>query len=142
WRCDDCATIWGGEMLSPCYDFLRDKPWPAIPTWVKRHRAQVSHDRAGRQATPALLQSSTSPTKTKETMNAQAFPPAPAGFVACRIILRGATLTHLVELDEHGSNGGRPTVCGLTRFDKYENGCPVPGTADLPGWGMGDSGVT
>ena len=69
-------------------------------------------------------------------------PLAPAGFVACRVIGRGHLLSHLVALDEKGRKGGRPTVCGLTRFDRWENGHPVPGTADLPGWGMGDSGVT
>lgn len=70
------------------------------------------------------------------------FPPAPAGYVACRTTLRGATLTHLVQLDEKGSNGGRPTVCGLTRFDDRDaDGRPIPGTAGLPGWGMGNSGV-
>lgn len=69
------------------------------------------------------------------------FPPAPAGFVACRVMLPSATLTHLVALDEKGSNGGRPTVCGLTRFDdRDENGRPIEGSAGLPGWGMGDSG--
>jgi len=70
------------------------------------------------------------------------FPPAPSGYVACRVYRRNESLTHLVQLDEEGSNGGRPTVCGLTRFPKYdENGQEIDGTADLPGWGMGDSGV-
>lgn len=71
------------------------------------------------------------------------FPPAPKGFVACRVILPHATLTHLVELDEKGSNGGRPTMCGLTRFDDRDSdGRPIPHTAGLPGWGMGDSGIS
>lgn len=60
-------------------------------------------------------------------------PPAPAGFVACRVMGPSSLTTHLVALDEHGSNGGRPTVCGLIRFGE---------DADLPGWGMGDSGTT
>ena len=71
------------------------------------------------------------------------FPPPPAGYEACRTILTNATLTHLIELDEHGSNGGRPTVCGLTRFDDRDpDGRTIPNTAGLPGWGLGDSGVT
>jgi hypothetical protein len=71
------------------------------------------------------------------------FPKAPQGYVACRVIGRANTHTHLVALDEQGSNGGRPTVCGLTRFPERD-----PETrrtireADIPGWGMGDSGVT
>lgn len=69
-------------------------------------------------------------------------PQAPAGYVACRVIGPMSLTTHLVALDEHGSNGGRPTVCGLTRFDRVENGRRVPNTADLPGWGMGNTGVT
>lgn len=69
------------------------------------------------------------------------FPPAPIGYEACRVMLTRATLTHLVELDERGRNGGRPTVCGLTRFDRFDDdSCPIPDTADLPGWGLGDSG--
>lgn len=71
------------------------------------------------------------------------FPPAPSGYVACRTMIPNATLTHLVKLDEHGSNGGRPTACGLTRFDDRDaEGRAIPGTAGLPGWGMGDSGVS
>lgn len=69
-------------------------------------------------------------------------PPAPAGYVACRVIGIASLTTHLVALDENGSNGGRPTVCGLTRFDRFENNRRIPNTADLPGWGMGNSGVT
>lgn len=72
----------------------------------------------------------------------QSMPPAPSGYVACRVIARDRLITHLVALDESGSNGGRPTMCGLTRFDRFENGRPIPNTADLPGWGMGDTGVT
>jgi hypothetical protein len=74
---------------------------------------------------------------------ADPMPKAPKGYVACRVIGRAMLTTHLVALDESGSNGGRPTVCGLTRFDKRDtDGRPIYGTADLPGWGMGDSGVT
>lgn len=73
-------------------------------------------------------------------MPSETMPKAPAGFEACRVhdgrqslLADGATrqVTHLVALDENGSNGGRPTVCGLTRFDT--GGRP----ADLPGWSMG-----
>lgn len=69
-------------------------------------------------------------------------PPAPAGFVACRVIGRHSLKTHLVALDAEGSNGGRPTMCGLTRFDTFVDGKAIPGTAGIPGWGMGNSGVT
>jgi hypothetical protein len=77
-------------------------------------------------------------------------PKAPAGYVACRthngdqrLVPIGASIqiTHLVELDELGSNGGRPTMCGLTRFDKRNEAYEVTRPADLLGWGMGDSGV-
>jgi hypothetical protein len=70
------------------------------------------------------------------------FPPAPNGYVACRTMRRNATLTHLVRLDEKGSNGGRPTACGLTRFDDWVDGKRIPGTAGLGGWGMGNSGIS
>lgn len=64
-------------------------------------------------------------------------PPAPEGFVACRTMHYKGQTTHLVALDEKGSNGGRPTVCGLTRFDdRDEDGRPIPNTAGLPGWGL------
>ena len=70
------------------------------------------------------------------------FPKAPKGYVACRVIGRNNTHTHLVALDADGSNGGRPTVCGLTRFDDRDPKThAVIRRADLPGWGMGDSGV-
>lgn len=54
-------------------------------------------------------------------------PAPPTGVAACRVsdgeqklIPVGATrqVTHLVTLDADGNNGGRPTVCGLTRFDQ------------------------
>lgn len=68
-------------------------------------------------------------------------PKAPEGYVACRSMFYGGQTTHLVALDEHGSNGGRPTACGLTRFDdRTPQGDIIPKTAGLPGWGMGDSG--
>lgn len=70
-------------------------------------------------------------------------PKAPKGYVACRVISRAATTTHLVLLDEEGNNGGRPTVCGLTRFDKRDPETrKIVEPAGLPGWGMGDSGLT
>lgn len=70
-------------------------------------------------------------------------PKAPDGFVACRSYRKNVQRTHLVALDEEGRNGGRPTVCGLTRFNDYdEAGRAIPGTAGLPGWGMGDSGIS
>lgn len=79
-------------------------------------------------------------------------PDVPVGFVACRVhdgdqklLAIGATgqITHLVRLDENGSNGGRPTVCGLTRFPTSEvvDGQEVTRPPDLPGWGMGGSEV-
>lgn len=74
-------------------------------------------------------------------------PLAPKGFVACRTLRgplagRHRQVTHLVMLDAMGSNRGRPTLCGLTRFDRFEeDGRRVPGTADLPGWSMGDGGL-
>lgn len=64
-------------------------------------------------------------------------PKPPPGFEACRV---GSSpqVTHLVLLDSKGSNGGRPTMCRLTRFPTRD-----PETrqellaADLPGWSMG-----
>lgn len=79
------------------------------------------------------------------TQDPHALPAAPAGFDACRSMLNGgrAQITHLVALDESGSNGGRPTACGLTRFDDVTpDGRRIPDTAGLPGWGMGNSGVS
>lgn len=67
-------------------------------------------------------------------------PSAPAGYDVCRTMLDGGRgqATHLVMLDEHGSNGGRPTACGLTRFNDFTpDGRPIPNTAGLSGWGMG-----
>ena len=77
-------------------------------------------------------------------------PKPPTGYAACRVhdgtqalIADDWTVqvTHLVKLDERGSNGGRPTLCGLTRFPAYE--IATDGSygecrpADLPGWSMG-----
>lgn len=60
------------------------------------------------------------------------------GHETCRTSSGSTQTTHLVSLDEYGSNGGRPTVCGLSRFDRYSaDGRRIPGTADLPGWSMG-----
>lgn len=69
-----------------------------------------------------------------------AMPDPLPGHEACRTWDGGgrSQTTHLVALDEKGSNGGRPTVCGLSRFDRYSSdGRSIPGTADLPGWSMG-----
>lgn len=68
-------------------------------------------------------------------------PKAPDGFVECCVgaMRKGdnTQITHLVLLDSAGSNGGRPTMCGLTRFDTRD---PHTGEvllrADLPGWSM------
>lgn len=73
------------------------------------------------------------------TISEYAPPEAPPGFVACRSMFQGGRgqTTHLVALDERGSNGGRPTVCGLTRFDDFTpKGKPIPNTAGLPGWSL------
>lgn len=73
-------------------------------------------------------------------------PKPPNGYATCRVhdgeqklLALGARrqVTHLVALDEVGSNGGRPTVCGLTRFDKRNEQYEVVRPADLPGWSMG-----
>jgi hypothetical protein len=74
-------------------------------------------------------------------------PKPPKGFAACRtsngaqkLIPVGATrqTTHLVALGGNGSNGGRATVCGLTRFPlRGADGRTVIKEADLPGWSMG-----
>lgn len=69
--------------------------------------------------------------------NAHTMPKPPEGFAACRVGW-GPQITHLVLLDSEGSNGGRPTMCRLTRFPTRD-----PRThrvlieADLPGWSMG-----
>lgn len=64
-------------------------------------------------------------------------PTPPAGFAACRVGYN-PQITHLVMLDSKGSNGGRPTMCRLTRFDtKDPHTHEVLLRADLPGWSMG-----
>lgn len=65
----------------------------------------------------------------------------PAGYTTCNVYRGRVQVVHLVQLDEHGSNGGRPTVCGLTRFDTRNENWVIVEHADLPGWGMGGSGV-
>ena len=66
----------------------------------------------------------------------------PPGFVACRSCRDSVQTVHLVALDEHGRNGGRPTVCGLTRFDERDpDSDEVVRPADLPGWSMGGGGI-
>lgn len=68
-------------------------------------------------------------------------PEPPEGFEACRVGY-SPQVTHLVLLDSKGSNGGRPTMCRLTRFDLRDpHTHAVLLKADLPGWGMGNSGV-
>lgn len=63
-------------------------------------------------------------------------PKPPAGFEACRVG-SGPQVTHLVLCDSKG-NGGRPTMCRLTRFDtKDRETGKVLLRADLPGWSMG-----
>ena len=75
-------------------------------------------------------------------------PTAPDGYVACRTTHGpGASstvqVTHLVRLDDSGSNGGRPTMCGLTRFDKRSpDGWDVIELAAIPGWSMGGGGIS
>lgn len=73
-------------------------------------------------------------------------PAAPPGFETCRVhdgsqdlMATGAArqVTHLVALDAKGSNGGRPTVCGLSRFDRRDDHHRVVRRADLSGWSMG-----
>lgn len=77
------------------------------------------------------------------TSDPHMMPRPPEGFVACRSSTQGTQTTHLVALDERGNNGGRPTACGLTRFDaRTTDGRVIPGTAGLPRWGMGDSGIS
>lgn len=100
-------------------------------------------------ATDRLACCGTLPPRTGVTHEC-AMPRAPKGYVACRVHdgtqdlwAAGAArqITHLVALDERGSNGGRPTVCGLTRFDERGTDYVVTRPADLPGWSMGDGGV-
>ena len=64
-------------------------------------------------------------------------PQPPAGFEACRTGYN-PQMSHLVALDAAGRNGGRPTVCGMTRFDKQDATTgELVRRADLPGWGLG-----
>ena len=63
-------------------------------------------------------------------------PRPPRGFAACRVG-SGPQVSHLVILDSTGSNGGRPTLCRLTRFPTRGNEGEVLLDADLPGWSMG-----
>lgn len=64
-------------------------------------------------------------------------PEPPEGYAACRTGY-SPQVTHLVILDSQGSNGGRPTMCRLTRFPTLD---PHTGKvllrADLPGWSLG-----
>ena len=67
---------------------------------------------------------------------AERMPTPPAGFEACRTGY-SPQITHLVILDDTGSNGGRPTLCRLTRFPTCGKNGEVLLDADLPGWSMG-----
>lgn len=87
------------------------------------------------------------PTSNEGRGEGEVMPKPPKGFAACRVsngeqklITLGATIqvSHLVALNDKGSNGGRPTVCGLTRFpDRAVDGHTVIREADLAGWSMG-----
>lgn len=63
-------------------------------------------------------------------------PCPPEGFAACRVGY-SPQVTHLVILDSTGSNGGRPTMCRLTRFPTRGKEGETLLEADLPGWSMG-----
>ena len=63
-------------------------------------------------------------------------PTPPKGFAACRTGWN-PQITHLVILDSAGSNGGRPTLCRLTRFPTRGKNGETLLEADLPGWSMG-----
>lgn len=63
-------------------------------------------------------------------------PKPPKGFAACRVG-HNPQITHLVILDSAGSNGGRPTLCRLTRFPTRGTNGETLLEADLPGWSMG-----
>lgn len=63
-------------------------------------------------------------------------PTPPNGFAACRVGYN-PQVTHLVILDAAGSNGGRPTLCRLTRFPTRGGDGETLLEADLPGWSMG-----
>ena len=64
-------------------------------------------------------------------------PVAPAGFITC-VTGYNPHMSHLVAVDAQGNNGGRPTVCGLTRFDQRDKTTgKLIRRADLPGWGLG-----
>lgn len=75
-------------------------------------------------------------------MTVHEMPDAPDGYRACRSVAGTMTLfgplrtnvqtTHLVKIAESGGTPGL-TACGMTRFGD---------DADLPGWGMGNSGVS
>ena len=73
-------------------------------------------------------------------------PRPPQGYAACRVhdgtqdlwaVGASRQTTHLVALDAGGSNGGRPTVCGLTRFDQRNAQYEIVRKADIGGWAMG-----
>lgn len=75
-------------------------------------------------------------------------PQPPDGWVALRVhngdqklLALGATgqVTHLLRDTGDGRSACRVTACGLFRFDTTVYGQSVK--ADLPGWGIGDSGV-
>lgn len=62
--------------------------------------------------------------------------PTPAGFKAVRSGFE-PQVNHLVILSPDGGNGGRPTMCGLTRFPQYVEGKQIPDSSGLTGWSLG-----
>lgn len=106
----------------------REAEWYRMGNWAA--------DVVSQGLTRRVVLSDETPMPTFELM-----PTAPTGYVECRTG-SPVQVTHLVRLDAKRSNGGRPTACGLTRFDRWENGDRVPHTADLPGWAMGGGGTS
>lgn len=79
---------------------------------------------------------SKSRTPARSSTEYERMPRPPEGFAACQVG-SGPQVTHLVILDTKGSNGGRPTLCRLTRFPTRGTDGEVLLDADLPGWSMG-----
>lgn len=72
----------------------------------------------------------------RQSAEFERMPKPPEGFEACRVG-SNPQVTHLVILDSTGSNGGRPTLCRLTRFRTRGTDGELLLDADLPGWSMG-----
>lgn len=155
WTCPVCGTTWSsnasdgdeGELYeSWSGESLEDTP---VSTEAEASAAGSAHVIAERKATFARFGWCEHGASGNCWMPGCAggkkidkIPKPPAGYDGCRVFTPGSLTSHLVKLDDEGRNGGRPTVCGLTRFDdRDEDGKPIPNTADLPGWGMGMSGV-